>query len=197
MALGIAVNTSLISGLDFKNFNTGGQVRLLARNDQDDYIVMNSFGSAATGTLFGQNRTNLQSIFTSNTSDSDKKLAIGTLSAGDLILGTNNVARITIGATTGVINFSNSIELPYVTKTANYTLTDSDYTVNCTANTFTVTLPTAVGITGRIYNVKNSGTGLITLDAHSTETIDGALTQDISQWESLQVQSTSTGWIIL
>jgi hypothetical protein len=32
----------------------------------------------------------------------------------------------------------------YIAKTANYTLTANDYTVDCTANTFTITLPTAV-----------------------------------------------------
>jgi len=106
MALGIAVNTAIISGLDFKNFNSGGQVRFLARNDQDDYIVMNSFGSAAAGTLFGQNRTDLFSIFTNGGVDADKKLAIGTLQNADFILGTNNLTRVTITGA-GVVSIQN------------------------------------------------------------------------------------------
>lgn len=90
-----------------------------------------------------------------------------------------------------------SLSLSYVAKTANYTLTSSDHTVDCTANTFTVTLPTAVGITGRIYNIKNTGTGVITVDGDGTETIDGELTQEINQWDCMKIQSTGANWIII
>jgi hypothetical protein len=96
MAVGIAANSSLISGLDFKNFNNAGQVRLMARNDQNDYLAINSYGSAASGTLFGVNRTNLHALFAQATSDGTKKLAIGTFNAGDLILGTNNTERVRV-----------------------------------------------------------------------------------------------------
>ena len=60
-----------------------------------------------------------------------------------------------------------------------------------------MSLPTAVGIGGQIFNVHNSGTGTITIDANGTETIDGDLTQTIVQWENIQVQSTGSNWIIL
>lgn len=80
---------------------------------------------------------------------------------------------------------------------ASTTLLSTDYTVECTANSFTVTLPTAVGITGKMYNIPNSGTGVITVDTTSSQTINGSLTQTVSQWENLQVQSNGTNWIIL
>jgi hypothetical protein len=102
---------------------------------------------------------------------------------------TNNFA----GATT----FGASISTAYTAKTANYTATIADYTIDCTANTFTVTLPTAVGITGRIYVIKNTGTGVITVDGDSTETIDGQLTQTLNQWNTLKIQSTGANWIII
>jgi hypothetical protein len=98
MALGIAADTSLISGLDFKNFNSTGQVRLMARNNQNDYIAINTYGSSAVGTLFGLNRTNIHAIFGQGAFDSTKKLAIGTFNVGDLILGTNNTERMRIFA---------------------------------------------------------------------------------------------------
>jgi hypothetical protein len=98
IALGIAANSSLISGLDFKNFNSAGQVRFMARNNQDDYIAINSYGSAAAGTLFGLNRSGLTAIFGQSTVDTSKKLAIGTFNLGDLILGTNNAERMRIFA---------------------------------------------------------------------------------------------------
>ena len=87
--------------------------------------------------------------------------------------------------------------LPYVAKTATYTILTSDYTIDCTANTFTVTLPTAVGITGQIFNIKNSGTGVITVDGNGSQTIDGNLTEQIPAGESRKVQSTGTSWIII
>jgi hypothetical protein len=98
-ALGIAATTDLISGMDFKNFSTAGQVRLMARDDRDDYVVMNTFGSTAGGTIFGVNRTNTHAIFGQGTTDTSKKLSIGTFNAGDLILGTNNTERIRILST--------------------------------------------------------------------------------------------------
>lgn len=97
----------------------------------------------------------------------------------------------------GIVNIIGSFSLPYIEVTSTYTITSLDYTVNCPSGTFTVTLPTAVGISGRIYTVKNSGIGLITLDGDGSETIDGSATQPISAGNSLTVQSTNAGWIIL
>ena len=92
---------------------------------------------------------------------------------------------------------ASSLTLGYVAKTANYTATDSDQTIDC-AGTFTVTLPTAVGIKGKIYVVKNSGTGTITIDGDGSETIDAALTQSIAvQYKSLVIQSTDAVWVII
>jgi hypothetical protein len=63
----------------------------------------------------------------------------------------------------GESKFTGALNLGYRAITALRTLDATDYTVDCTANSFTVTLPTAIGITGRIYNIKNSGTGTITV----------------------------------
>jgi len=73
----------------------------------------------------------------------------------------------------------------------------TDQTLNCTS-TITLTLPTAAGINGKIYNIKNSGVGVITIDAAGVETIDGTLTKTINvQWDSMTVQSTGSNWIII
>jgi hypothetical protein len=114
--------------------------------------------------------------------------------------GITNAYAIKTG--TGRHLYGGSIELPYVAKTGTYTIGANDHTVDCTANTFTVTLPTAVGITGRIYNIKNSGAGVITVDGAGTETIDGALTVTVPAGSTgnkpnLQIQSTGANWIIL
>lgn len=58
----------------------------------------------------------------------------------------------------------------YVAKSANYTVTNSDETIECTANTFQITLPTAVGIAGRSFIIVNSGAGTITVGTTSSQT---------------------------
>jgi hypothetical protein len=97
------------------------------------------------------------------------------------------------------LQVSGSLSLGYVAKTANYTLDATNYTVECTANSFTITLPTAVGITGRIYNIKNTGNGTITINTTSSQTIDGQTSGAITlaQYENLTVQSNNANWIIL
>ncbi len=81
----------------------------------------------------------------------------------------------------------------YVEKTANYTATISDYTINCTSGSFTVTLPTAIGRT-RIFIVKNSGAGTITMASTLGQTFDGASSPTISAGAVTWWQSTNTAW---
>lgn len=105
-------------------------------------------------------------------------------------------------ATVGTFTFPNlivsgSLSTGYIEKSDSYTITQNDHTINCTTGTFNITLPTAVGISGRIYNIKNTGTGVITVICDGSETIDGETTQTITQWENLKIQSTATGWIII
>jgi hypothetical protein len=87
----------------------------------------------------------------------------------------------------------------YVAKTADYTLTETDYTVDFTANNCIATLLTAVGRTGQVFNIKNSGTGVVTINTTSSQTVDGNAsgTLTLSQWENLTVQSNGANWIVL
>lgn len=85
----------------------------------------------------------------------------------------------------------------YVAKTANYTITNIDKIVDCTANSFTVTLPTAIGIQGQEFHIKNSGAGIITIAATSSQTIDGDLSVQIIAGEALYVVSNGSNWLIL
>ena len=83
-----------------------------------------------------------------------------------------------------------------VLKTANYTATLDDTVISC-SGTFTVTLPTAVGCAGREYIIKNTGTGVITVEGDGTETIDGELNQSLNQWDAMAIVSNGTGWSII
>lgn len=77
------------------------------------------------------------------------------------------------------------------------TFATSGETINCTANTFTVNLPTAVGIQGTTYTLVNSGTGVITLDPIPGETINLSSTIDLAQYTSRTVQSDNANWIVI
>jgi hypothetical protein len=96
-----------------------------------------------------------------------------------------------------VMRIFKGVEFPYRAITALTTLDDEDYQIECTANSFTVTLPTAVGREGREFSIKNSGTGTITIDGDGTETIDDELTQEIDQDDNIVIVSNNVGWIII
>jgi len=86
--------------------------------------------------------------------------------------------------------------LNYVAKTSTYNIADSDCVIDCTSGTFTVYLPdTAYLPTGSEYVIKNSGTGVITLDGDGADTIDGYATVSISQKESYTVVFNGSNWI--
>jgi len=120
--------------------------------------------------------------------------AKATLTAGTGIVITNGAGSITIAASN-----AGGVQ-PITTLSSSTTLDGTHYTVLCgPANeTFTVTLPAAASSTGRIYNVKNIGTGTITIDGNGSETIDGATTYPIStQYQNVTIQCNGTAWFIL
>lgn len=81
-------------------------------------------------------------------------------------------------------------------KTTDYTATIDDSVVACTG-TLTVTLPAVSTISGRIYHIKNTGTGIVTVDGNSTETIDDELTVTLIPDENLTIVTDGSEWYIL
>lgn len=91
-----------------------------------------------------------------------------------------------------------ALKVKYTPVSGTYTVAAGDCVVDCTANTFTVTLPTAAGAQGQIYTVKNSGTGVITVAAAGGEFIDGAATQLLPvRYQSITMVSNNTGWGVI
>lgn len=104
-------------------------------------------------------------------------------------------ARATVS---GESVLSGALTVAYRGISAARTLDATDHVVNCTANTFTVTLPTAVSATGRTYRIKNSGTGTITIACNGSQTIDGATTKSLAtQYSSISVVSNGANWIVV
>jgi len=112
-----------------------------------------------------------------------------------LTSGTENVNALFLDG--AGLSLNGVICTGYIAKTANFTATSLTSTIDCT-NTITITLPTAVGNSGRFHTIKNSGTGVITIATTSSQTIDGAATQSLAtQWSKITVQSTGANWIII
>jgi len=113
-----------------------------------------------------------------------------------------NISGTAAGVSSGSITATGAVSLPYRAITAARTLDATDYTIDCTGGPYSVTLPSAATAgAGRIYNIKNSGTGTITIARAGTDTIDGAasitMNGSIKQYQTITLQSTGSAWIIL
>lgn len=92
--------------------------------------------------------------------------------------------------------------LGVTSKVGAYTIltTDSVVTGDSSGGAFTLTLPTAVGITGKTFYLKktDSSFNIITVDGDGSETIDGSTTKSLStQNESITIVSDGANWQIL
>lgn len=109
----------------------------------------------------------------------------------------------TIGSLTadGVL-FANGHQINVTTVSGAYGVAPSDgfIAANAVSAGFTVTLPTAIGIEGRIFTIKKvdaTGNG-VTVATTSSQTIDGATTQVITtQYTSMTVISDGVNWSII
>ena len=84
----------------------------------------------------------------------------------------------------------------YAAKTSAYTATVADHTLNVTSGTFTLDLPAASTCTGQSLKVKNSGTGVVTLDGNSSETVEGVATFPLGKGSYVEITSTGSVWIL-
>lgn len=122
-------------------------------------------------------------------------------SNGSEIIRINTSGSVGIGTTSpnSTTHVNGSFSTAYVAKTANYTLTSSDYTVEVTSGTNTQTLPTAVGITGRIYVITNSGSGVTTVGTTLSQTfvnVSGTpTTLTLNQFSTVTLQSNGANWL--
>jgi hypothetical protein len=122
-----------------------------------------------------------------------------TVSASNTIqLGNTSITNVN---TSGTFK-SNGLISNIVSKTSAYSALTSDeiVIVDAITSAFTITLPTAVGVTGQIYTIKriNSGGNAVTVGTTSLQTIDGATTYALSaQYKYLKVASDGANWIII
>ena len=118
----------------------------------------------------------------------------GTSFTSGLTANTLNVNGLT--RTSGITSTSGII-FKQVTINGSYTATTSDYMIDITGGTFTVSLPTAVGQQGRLYVIKNNGGGAVTVDPFGSETIDGKSFIILGETNSIQLASNGTEWVAM
>jgi len=157
--------------------NAGDNITSGAKN-----VIIGADADAQSATA--SNQVNIANVFWATGAS-----GTGTTPAGNAGVGTN--------APNSTFHISGSFAGGYTAKTATYTATISDYVINCTANSFTVTVPSAVGIAGRIYIIKNTGAGTITMATTSSQTVDGTTPPTIAAGAVLQIMSDGANWIKL
>jgi hypothetical protein len=169
-------------------------VRVLSASSQGRIEVGTNAQTAMTLIMSGNRNatgTQLTQKFTNVTLNGTATINGGSPAAGRVAYATDS---------NGLIAFAAASTLPwtYVAVTGTYAALTTDAVIDATSGTFTVTLPTAVGVTGKLYDVKNSGTGVITVATTSAQTIDGGTTAVLKrQFESITMISTGTGWDII
>ena len=113
---------------------------------------------------------------------------------------TNNVSYQNNDGGTGWTKTGGSKSL--IAKAGAYTITTSDEVViaDAAAASFTLTLPTAVGNTGKVYWIKkiDATANTVTVDGDGGQLIDGAATAVLTtQYEAITVISDGTEWWVL
>lgn len=163
-------------------------------------------GTSGTHVITGPNNILIGTNITTPAGNSTNTLNIGGVLYGSGLYGTTTgnptaaaqtAGKIGIALTTptSTLTVNGSFGVAYTAQTTTYTATATDHTIDCTTGTFTVTLPTAVGITGRVYVIKNSGAGTITMAGTSAQTFDGATSPTIAAGAVAQYQSNGANWI--
>ncbi len=173
--------------------SSSSKVRIYGSNTYFDWIGDLYTGGSASPAHNGH------IIMGGSTSGTVGLLAASTITSWNLTLPTSAGSANQILQTngSGVTSWAYPNTFAYVAKTANYTLTADDYLVNCTANSFTATLPTAVSKTGQVFIVKNSGAGTITVATTSSQTIDGSTTYSVAAGAWVTVMSNGANFIII
>lgn len=179
-------------------YNNGGAINpKLLTSTPNGPVSFRSGAAANTASIF--EIQNIGGASTTFSISGDGKVIIGSnalVSGGDILPGkieflTDDLYHTgTTGTKRKVIR-----DYAYLAIVGALTLTGEHEFIDCTTGTFAVTLPTAVGY-NKQYTIYNSGTGVITLNTTSAQTISGVASGVLSlvQHDTLMVRSNGTNW---
>lgn len=152
-----------------------------------------------TGGLFG-----CQAISTSGGASSTLAVGTGTLSGWSGVITSSPTSVVLLDQS----QFSTTLQggaTAFITIQAGVSSVSGNFTIGSTSTVVlancssacTVTLPTAVGVTGRVFSVKRTSTAAVTIATTSSQTIDGAITQVlVQQYTSIDMISDGSNWSI-
>lgn len=191
--------TSTVGNLTVNNLTiNSGNATVTTNNIGYANIATALRTQALTGYLYGNantgNVTAATTIPNSGLANSSATLGNTTVTLGST---TSSVGNLTLTNVT-----INGLSKALTTQSANYTATLFDSTVlgNASTSNITITLPTAVGATGKIYTVKkiDSSANVVTVGTTSSQTIDSFTTEALArQFDAIQVQSNGSNWFII
>ena len=118
----------------------------------------------------------------------------GTIFTSGLTANTLNVNGLT--QTSGITS-TGGITFKQVTINSTYSATTQDYMIDVTGGTFTVYLPSAVGIQGRLLVVKNNGGGAVTVQPTLGQYIDGKPFVILGETNTIQLASNGSEWVAI
>lgn len=214
-------STGFVKENSYLQFNTSNQLLLRGGSPGATIPSIAAVNAATTGIEL-HDATNGVSInvngtrevaFTSTEIRGDNGMVVGwnNTSGGGAYGGGRNVG-ITYGAdkTIKVVDASTNLgnintgglQTNYSAKTTTYTIVSTDYTVtgDATSGAFTITLPTAASVAGKIYVIKKTDASgnAVTVGTTSSQTIDGATTYALAtQYKYVTVQSNGSNWFII
>ena len=212
---GLNGNVSTDPATTFLGTTDNNSLRLRTNNIQR--MIIDSLGKIGIGTATPGNLVELNS---GNAGLSGLRLSQMTTGSvlfvntqGDVTENNGNLNydeannRLSVGAGTtpnSTLTVGGAVAFPVATKTANYTLTSTDYTILCnsTAGGFTLTLPPAATAQGRIYVIKKAsadGNLIMVKGNTSSELIDGSVNQYLyAPWSYMTIQSDGvSSWMII
>lgn len=209
------INTLTIGTGDGVNNGTllikarNGQIATITNNNSNfTFSGSNLFGVSANIVSFNGaygNGTKIYSsgVFVSPKSGADAPGSVNSslVVRDNAYIGSNSAAPTSGLGVVGRTRLT-GLETEIITRTADYTVTETDHTilVDATSGNVTITLRTAVG-SKQLYNIKridNSG-NTVTVATTSSQTIDGATTYTglSAQYKYVQVQANGAAYFII
>lgn len=190
----VPLTTDLVLGeLAINTFD--GKVYTKKNNGTESVVEIGGGGGTGDVTLAGtQTLTNKTIAFADNTLTGVQPALVSGTSIktvnGTSLLGSGDLA----------ISGGGSSALTISNKTGAYTVVAGDLgtIINCTNNTFTVSLTAAAtlgsGFNCWVWNTSTSNSDAITVDPNNTETIDGLSTLILRRGEGMQIVCDGTNW---
>lgn len=166
--------------------NSGTDLTVSTNGADSVYLNVPNAGASARGVVSTAAQT-----FAGNKTFQDSVSASKTILVGNT------------GSANSTMQVDGSLSMAIKTVTANYTATAADNTLlaNTTSGAITITLPSATGVSGRIYTIKKIGTGGIDNQltiSPGSGTIDGGSSYIIyNDWTYVTLQTDGSNWYII